>query len=171
MSNSKSSNQATLKEAAQSYYPGRIHESPALKRARKPYQIRNVLTGGAILAFITGVYLYSISAVKQDDFSDVVDLLPPPEARAAMRSIEDEMRDKELDAAVLSGQLPPVPPPVPGPGGVRAWLPKRLDQIDWLKRRGWVEAGKGNVLVWGAPNVDNIGKMRDSFPSTGPRQV
>jgi hypothetical protein len=27
-----------------------------------------VATGGAIIAFIVGVYFYSISAVKQDDF-------------------------------------------------------------------------------------------------------
>lgn len=43
-------------------------ESASLKRARAPYQIRNWVTGGAIVAFIAGVYLYSISAVKQDDF-------------------------------------------------------------------------------------------------------
>lgn len=30
--------------------------------------MRNLLTGGAVVAFILGVYAYSISAVKQDDF-------------------------------------------------------------------------------------------------------
>lgn len=37
-------------------------------RARKPYNVRNLITGGAIVAFIASVYIYSISAVKQDDF-------------------------------------------------------------------------------------------------------
>ncbi|KLT42176.1 putative mitochondrion protein [Cutaneotrichosporon oleaginosum] len=161
----------TLQEASDSYYPKGIHESPALKRARLPYQIRNVLTGGGIVAFIVGVYFYSISAVKQDDFSDVVDLLPPPEERAKMRSIEDELRDKELGVAPIASELPKPATPVSGGTGVMAWLPKRLDQVEWLHRRGWVETGKGNVIVWGAPNVDNIGNMRDSFPSAGPRRV
>lgn len=71
----------TLQEANESYYPKGIvscplssqladmqHESQSLKRARLPYQLRNVLTGGAIVAFIVSVYFYSISAVKQDDF-------------------------------------------------------------------------------------------------------
>ncbi|BEI81374.1 hypothetical protein CcaverHIS002_0205340 [Cutaneotrichosporon cavernicola] len=161
----------TLQEASESYYLKGIHESPALKRARTPYQLKNVLTGAAIFSFIIGVYYYSISAVKQDDFSDVVDLLPPPEERAVMRSIEDELRDKELGVAIAVGELPAVLPPASGSSGVIAWLPKRLDKIEWLQRRGWVETGKGNVLVWGAPNVNNIGSMRDSFGSTGARRV
>lgn len=102
--------------------------------------------------------------------SDVVDLLPAPEERAKMRSIEDELRDKELGVTSALAELPTVTPPA-GSGGVMSWLPKRLDHVDWLQRHGWVEAGKGNVLVWGAPSVDNIGNMRDSFPSAGPRRV
>lgn len=72
-------NRNQLKEAGESYYKGLVggatgevadwkHESESLKRARKPYQMRNTLTGLAIVAFIGSVYLYSISAVKQDDF-------------------------------------------------------------------------------------------------------
>lgn len=33
--------------------------------------MRNLLTGGAVIAFILGVYAYSISAVKQDDFVSI----------------------------------------------------------------------------------------------------
>lgn len=108
--------------------------------------------------------------------SDVVDLLPPPEERAKIRSIEDELRDKELGigakaAAADASPFPSTLPTHPPRSGVMAWLPKRLNEVQWMQRRGWVEDGKGNVLVWGAPNVDNIGNVRDAFPSIGPRSV
>lgn len=45
--------------------------SQGLKRARNPFLGRNAITGGAILVFVTGVYWYSISAVKQDDFVSI----------------------------------------------------------------------------------------------------
>ncbi|KAL1923450.1 uncharacterized protein VTP21DRAFT_8430 [Calcarisporiella thermophila] len=51
----------------------RAYEVPeVLKRARRPYRTRNVITGLALLGFCTAVYSYSFLAVKQDDFSDVV---------------------------------------------------------------------------------------------------
>lgn len=37
-------------------------------------------------------------------------------------------------------------------------LPKRLDEFRWVREKGLVELGKGNVIVWGAPNVDNVGR-------------
>ncbi|KAI8986346.1 hypothetical protein BDB01DRAFT_849406 [Pilobolus umbonatus] len=49
--------------------------SPALQRTRKPFAVRNLVTLGGLLAFVSGVYTYSLLAVKQDDFSDVP--LPP----------------------------------------------------------------------------------------------
>lgn len=42
--------------------------SPSLKRARKPFLTRNLLTGGIIAAFAAGTFWYSIAAVQQDDF-------------------------------------------------------------------------------------------------------
>lgn len=55
--------------------------------------------------------------------------------------------------------------------GVLGLLPRRLSEQDWVKRRGWVEEGKGNVLVWGAPNVDNIGNMKENWGVQGRRVV
>lgn len=68
--------------------------SDALKRARSPHRFGNVLIGLTLTTFIVSVCkgtlvlsmltsnscldTYSISAVKQDDFSDVV--LPLPQA-------------------------------------------------------------------------------------------
>lgn len=42
--------------------------SDSLKRARKPFLTRNLLTGGVIVAFATATFWYSIAAVQQDDF-------------------------------------------------------------------------------------------------------
>jgi len=39
-----------------------------LVRARKPFRIGNAAIGLALLCFVSGVYTYSIAAVKQDDF-------------------------------------------------------------------------------------------------------
>ena len=39
-----------------------------LARARKPFRTANLLVGGGLALFAVGVYAYSISAVKQDDF-------------------------------------------------------------------------------------------------------
>jgi cytochrome c oxidase assembly factor 3 len=45
-----------------------------------------------------------------------------------------------------------------------SWLPvrwRRLNEVGWVQNAGLVESGTGNVLVWGAPNVDNIGSLGD----------
>lgn len=42
--------------------------SPSLRRARRPFKLGNAFVGGAVALFAAGVYAYSISSVKQDDF-------------------------------------------------------------------------------------------------------
>ncbi|SOV09511.1 uncharacterized protein UDID_08569 [Ustilago sp. UG-2017a] len=59
------------------YHPGGYGISEGLKRARKPYRFRNILTGSLIMGFATSVYFYSISRVKQDDFSDLAEVRAP----------------------------------------------------------------------------------------------
>ncbi|KAI9857325.1 MAG: hypothetical protein M1824_004875 [Vezdaea acicularis] len=54
-----------------SYYDKHYRQSAALIRARRPYLIKNVLTGTAIFGFAIGVYAFTIKAVAQDDFEDV----------------------------------------------------------------------------------------------------
>ncbi|OCL03762.1 hypothetical protein AOQ84DRAFT_347182 [Glonium stellatum] len=54
------------------YYDKNYRQSPALIRARQPYLIKNVLTGAAIFAFTVGVYAFTIRAVSQDEFEDVI---------------------------------------------------------------------------------------------------
>ncbi|CAD6564134.1 MAG: hypothetical protein CYPHOPRED_001983 [Cyphobasidiales sp. Tagirdzhanova-0007] len=77
--------------SARSSYFGASGYSPSegLKRARKPFRTRNFLTGAAILGFAGSVYFYSISAVKQDDFSDL-----PVAGKEGVRTIEEEMADQ-----------------------------------------------------------------------------
>ncbi|GAK67399.1 uncharacterized protein PAN0_018c5626 [Moesziomyces antarcticus] len=65
------------------YHPGGYGISEGLKRARKPYRFRNILTGSLIMGFATSVYFYSISKVKQDDFSDLADVRAPGAAADA----------------------------------------------------------------------------------------
>ncbi|KAF7880576.1 uncharacterized protein EAF02_007422 [Botrytis sinoallii] len=49
-----------------SYYDKNYKQSAALIRARRPYLVKNALTGVGIAAFALGVL-----AVSQDDFEDV----------------------------------------------------------------------------------------------------
>ncbi|KAI0307053.1 hypothetical protein B0F90DRAFT_1684711, partial [Multifurca ochricompacta] len=58
-----------------------IQMSPGLMRAREPYRVKNMITGLTISSFAIGVWLYSMNAVKQDNFDDVDE-----EARAMARA-------------------------------------------------------------------------------------
>ncbi|WVQ94197.1 hypothetical protein IAU59_001275 [Kwoniella sp. CBS 9459] len=187
----------TAKVVDRSYHPKGYGMSPSLTRARKPFILTNVLIGGTLFAFAVGVYVYSISAVKQDDFSDVEDLLPPLEERKKLQSIEDEQRATSSLQSIASalpfsgGSSAPSRPAttplphatssaaspskaIPQPDLSGQVLPlaeltstsksggflgtKRLSELEWIRKRGLVDP-KGNVLVWGAPDVERIGRI------------
>ncbi|KAH8433659.1 uncharacterized protein LDX57_011293 [Aspergillus melleus] len=61
------------------YYNRDSNPGAALLRARRPYLFKNAATGVALVAFTIGVYAYTISAVGQDEFSDVK--VPEPPAK------------------------------------------------------------------------------------------
>lgn len=68
------------------YHPKGYGVSEGLARARKPFRLGNAITGLVITGFAFSVYIYSIRAVKQDDFSDIVG--PDIEERKAiLRSV------------------------------------------------------------------------------------
>ena len=46
------------------------------------------------MSFVAGVYTYSISAVKQDDFSDIPSVSSAPEGS---KSIEEEMAERKRE--------------------------------------------------------------------------
>ncbi|KAJ5577842.1 uncharacterized protein N7459_006806 [Penicillium hispanicum] len=53
------------------YYGKDYRAGAALLRARRPYLVKNALTGFGLFAFSIGVYAYTIRAVGQEEFSDV----------------------------------------------------------------------------------------------------
>jgi len=54
-----------------SYYDKHYKQSAALIRARRPYFVKNALTGIGMFGFCISVYVFTIRAVSQDDFEDV----------------------------------------------------------------------------------------------------
>ncbi|KAI9657644.1 MAG: hypothetical protein M1821_002820 [Bathelium mastoideum] len=54
-----------------SYYDKHYRQSEALLRARRPYLVKNAITGACIFAFTIGVYAFTIHAISQDEFEDV----------------------------------------------------------------------------------------------------
>ncbi|PQE07077.1 Cytochrome oxidase assembly 3 mitochondrial protein [Rutstroemia sp. NJR-2017a BBW] len=54
-----------------SYYDKNYKQSAALIRARRPYLVKNAITGAGIFAFAVGVFAFTLRAVSQDDFEDV----------------------------------------------------------------------------------------------------
>jgi cytochrome c oxidase assembly factor 3, fungi type len=130
--------------------------SASLLRARRPFFLRNMVTGIAVASFAIGVWAYSISAVKQDVFDDVDE-----QARAL-------------------NSLPNDPPPAPAVVVVAGNIAREpsvepLPLSDSSKHaRGLVFAALGNTypwlfepihktLVWGAPPVDHIGRIEDKM--------
>lgn len=140
--------------------------SPGLKRAREPYRVKNALTGLFLGALGFGIWAYSIRAVKQDVFDDVDE-----EARelrqsgVVLKSLEDEERERKLKAAGAasdestlgqnSGPLP-VKSAAPEKPPARGMLVEILDQPC-----PWLLDPDRKTLVWGAPPVDNVGRMSD----------
>lgn len=55
-----------------SYYKPDYTQSAALIRARRPYLFRNTITGVCIASFAIGVFAFTLRAVGQERFDDVV---------------------------------------------------------------------------------------------------
>lgn len=150
--------------------------NPGLLRAREPFRFRNALTGAVILSFVTGVYFYSISAVKQDDFSDVP--LPSPEdMRRIQAEIEAEKAQNAADgkarlggsgpgrtAAGGAGANPLTTPegahlPAMGILGSVAFLGGRAESPSSDPTTPSVPPARG--FVQGAPPLDRLGTTKD----------
>ena len=139
--------------------------SPGLMRAREPYKWRNAATGVVMAGFAAGAWAYSMNAVKQDTFEDVDE-----EARAlagsGAKSLEDEARERRAAAAAavapseLSLAAPVSAPAATAssaaaaavgilPGLLDGAFPRLLDP-------------RRKTLVWGAPPVERVGRLRDA---------
>ncbi|RMD39566.1 hypothetical protein DV735_g5562, partial [Chaetothyriales sp. CBS 134920] len=55
-----------------SYYDSDYRQSAALIRARRPYLLKNTITGIAIAGFAIGVFAMTLRLVGQDKFEDVI---------------------------------------------------------------------------------------------------
>jgi len=59
------------RSTSRTYYDSDYRQGQSLIRARRPYLVKNAVTGLAILAFTASVYIYTLRAVSQDEFEDV----------------------------------------------------------------------------------------------------
>lgn len=144
--------------------------SPGLQRARAPYRWKNAISGLILGACGVGIWAYSISAVKQDVFDDVdEEARELRESGVVLRSLEDMERDTKKAAAGAHGdklmleKIFHEPADVKGPAMLepRGILAKRLN-----RPYPWLLDPNHKTLVWGAPPVDNIGKMNDPLQQT-----
>lgn len=130
--------------------------SRGLRRAREAYLLGNTITGIALLAFIAGVYTYSMRAVKQETFDDIdeqvlaMSMNAKKPTVAQPRTLED---DRPLAAAPLGVTTPATSPSNPIPRGI---VPRLLGQ-----RYPWLLDPVSKTLVWGAPPLDRPGRMGD----------
>ncbi|KAF8076783.1 hypothetical protein FPV67DRAFT_1559171 [Lyophyllum atratum] len=164
---SQSSQYIDQKTVNESYRPKAGLMSPGLKRAREPYRVRNALTGIMLGAFAVGIWAYSISAVKQDVFDDVDE-----EARAMARAgtinevLNVKAEKKAMEAAIASAvngtetaQLNGTTSTLP-PDSLHAFVSPRRGVLQHLDRKlPRLLDPQRKTLVWGAPPVDQIGKV------------
>ncbi|THH23185.1 hypothetical protein EUX98_g7996 [Antrodiella citrinella] len=140
--------------------------SPGLQRARAPFRMRNALTGLILAGFATGVWAYSISAVKQDDFSDIDE-----EAKALAKANPPAVAAVSADSGagadvnghtVVDTKAGSVRGVDPVSVGAREASVRRGLLVKLLEGRRWGERvldPTSKTLVWGAPPVDNVGRL------------
>ncbi|KAJ3568771.1 hypothetical protein NP233_g5495 [Leucocoprinus birnbaumii] len=163
--------------------------SAGLQRAREPFRFRNALTGLCLGALAFGIYSYSINAVKQDVFDDVdeearalartgtsagaaalssespvADKPPPP---VLTKDDEKRIMDSAFTAATgVGGSTLPVDASKAEDEFARSSTPESSQQgparglLQTLdKRFPWLLDPQNKTLVWGAPPIDDNGKI------------
>lgn len=151
-----------------------------MKRAREPFLVRNTITGILLGAFVVGVYTYSIRAVRQDDFGDIDE--DTKTQREAEREVLLEKMRRESATVLTVGEEQDVMEKAAkavargiNNAGVDETLslsaPVDSPVLAELnsRRRGVLVGLLGNfpgaldpkrkTLIWGAPDVDNIGTI------------
>ncbi|KAI0353099.1 hypothetical protein OH77DRAFT_1459108 [Trametes cingulata] len=164
------------KTARQSYRPRNLM-SPGLKRAREPFRLRNAITGVLLAGFAVGVWAYSIGAVKQDVFDDVDEEARALMAGSGLQKSEDGAPESraaaEASRASSETGLPLNHPAPAGPLTTEARPETKTSSS--TPRRGVLPPllehrfpslldPSSRTLVWGAPAVDSVGRMRDPVP-------
>jgi len=114
-----------------------------------------MITGLAISTFAVGVWLYSIRAVKQDNFDDV-DEEARAMARAGVKIVDDggSTAKNETLTTTVSG----LGKEETKTRGLLVPLEKRFPQIFDPKQK---------TIIWGAPPVDCIGRLEERSEEQG----
>jgi cytochrome c oxidase assembly factor 3, fungi type len=125
--------------------------------------LSNVVTGGIISLFVVGIWAYSIRAVRQDVFDDVDEEAKAltQEKKKQVETVEERAKkvEEKLKAIAtervskVAASLKSVNTPPP-PRERQGILP-----ILGRSELGWYDPTK--TLVWGAPSVDNFGRIGD----------
>ncbi|BGP29984.1 hypothetical protein JCM10296v2_001736 [Rhodotorula toruloides] len=152
----------TSRQARATYHPKGYGVSEGLKRARRPFRTRNMITGGLISAFAFSVYMYSIRAVAQDDFSDLAEPVSE-DTRRNLRSIEEEKRYNEALVADRLAPQPAVVAEAPQATTVAAPVPGQRSVLQMFQG-AFGGRGAESKIVWGAPSVDRLGRIGAEVP-------
>ncbi|KAJ4479095.1 hypothetical protein J3R30DRAFT_3474143 [Lentinula aciculospora] len=177
------------RQAAKTWRPKSGSMSPGLRRARAPFLVRNTITGIILGAFAIGVYTYSIRAVRQDDFGDIDEETKAQREAERLAQLEKMRRESatvltvgeekdvmEMAARVVASQIngASLSAPVDETSSLRVSQSQSspvLAEVNAQRSRRGVLVGLldktfpgaldpiKKTLVWGAPDVDNIGRM------------
>ena len=145
--------------------------SPGLRRAREPYRVKNAILGISLAAFAVGVWAYSISAVKQDVFDDLDEEVAALSKSKPERSIPNKSGQGTSSGvsavSTLSAEaaVALVETPKTKTGQTRHTVRGVLPHLEKLLPRWLSLDPERKTLVWGAPPVDNMGKMGDTTSS------
>ncbi|OCT49285.1 hypothetical protein CLCR_11323 [Cladophialophora carrionii] len=85
-----------------SYYNPDYRTGAALLRARRPYLVKNTLTGIAIFGFAIGVFSFTLKAVGQETFDDVI---VPSEPQTAAQSIQHQNQSQAVKAKIPTAEV------------------------------------------------------------------
>lgn len=139
--------------------------SPGLKRAREPYRLKNAIVGLGLGAFAVGVWAYSISAVKQDVFDDVdeeVEVLVTSSANSPSNHVNSIQKQDISSITKPGGLRDSIILQEAAKAEAKANTPARGVLRHVEHSVPWLLDPERKTLVWGAPPVDNVGKMSKS---------
>ncbi|KAI7826319.1 hypothetical protein BX661DRAFT_183787 [Kickxella alabastrina] len=89
LSTEKLGQQSQIKTKSDTY--GEYHFRKSIERGREAYSVKNVFTALALASGCAGIYFYSLSAVKQENFSDV----PMPREPSAEEKAQFEQEKQQ----------------------------------------------------------------------------
>lgn len=137
--------------------------SPGLKRAREPYRVRNAILGLTLGTFAVAIWAYSIRAVKQDVFDDVDEEAKAMAMESAAKTGPDSGAGAHIGPQIIEATRSETVSPASSvilEEVAKAEAKPKIGVLQYLdKRLPWLLDPERKTLVWGAPPIDNIGKI------------